>query len=53
MNSQAVEIEITGGGNNGDVTVGDTGNSNPVSVIQPYLTMHYIIALEGVYPSRN
>jgi len=53
MNSQAVEIEITGGGNNGDVTVGDTGDSKPAPVMQPYLAMHYIIALEGVYPSRN
>ena len=53
MNSQAVEIEITGGGNNGDVTVGDTGDSKPVPVIQPFLAINYIIALQGVYPSRN
>jgi len=53
MNSQAVDIKITGGGSNGYVKVGYTGHSQPVPVMQPYLAMHYIIALEGVYPSRN
>lgn len=35
------------------LTTGLTGNSTPVSVMQPYLGMNYIIALEGIYPSRN
>ncbi len=53
MNSQAVEIEITGGGSNGDVTVGDTGDSKPVPVMQPFLAINYIIALQGVFPPRS
>lgn len=35
------------------VTVGNTGGSQPFSIMQPYLGMNFIIALEGVYPSRN
>ena len=30
-----------------------TGGSQPHSNIQPYLTINFIIALVGVYPSRN
>ena len=29
------------------------GGSNPVPTIQPYLAMNYIIAVEGIFPSRN
>lgn len=29
------------------------GGSQPHSNLQPYLAMNYIIALEGIYPSRN
>ena len=33
--------------------IGMTGNNQPVSVMQPYSGMNYIICLEGVFPSRN
>jgi len=45
--------------NSGTVTpmnasmVGNTGNSNPINNMQPYLTVTYIIALEGIYPTQN
>lgn len=29
------------------------GNNSPVSIVQPYLAMNYIIAVEGIFPSRN
>jgi microcystin-dependent protein len=29
------------------------GGSQPFSIIQPYLTLNYSIALEGIFPSRN
>jgi microcystin-dependent protein len=29
------------------------GSSSPVSVMQPYTGMNYIICSEGIYPSRN
>jgi microcystin-dependent protein len=43
---------------NGDVImkntmIGNTGNNQPVNNIQPFLTVNYIIALEGVFPVRN
>ncbi len=33
--------------------IGATGGGHPVSVLQPYLVVNYIIALQGIYPSRN
>lgn len=30
-----------------------TGGSQPVNNLQPYLGLNYIIALEGIYPSRG
>ena len=29
------------------------GGNSPISVIQPYLVVNFIIAFEGVFPSRN
>jgi microcystin-dependent protein len=37
----------------GTVTVGIAGGSQPFSIMQPYLGMNYLIALEGIFPSRN
>ena len=34
-------------------TVEEAGAGQPVSVMQPYLTLHYCVALTGVFPSRN
>ncbi|SHJ07339.1 Microcystin-dependent protein [Hymenobacter daecheongensis DSM 21074] len=33
--------------------IGITGNNQPVSVLQPYLGLSYIICLEGLYPARS
>jgi microcystin-dependent protein len=33
-------------------TVSATGNNVPHDNMQPFLAMNYIIALEGIYPSR-
>ncbi len=30
-----------------------TGGSQPISVMQPYLVINYIIALSGIFPSRG
>lgn len=30
-----------------------TGNNTPVSILQPYLAVNYIICTEGIFPSRN
>ena len=33
--------------------VSNSGGGQPVNNVQPYLTVRYIIALVGVYPSQN
>jgi microcystin-dependent protein len=48
-------VTATGGGGGitgGSVLVGQTGGSLPVSILQPYLAVQTIIALQGVFPSR-
>jgi microcystin-dependent protein len=34
-------------------TIGTAGNSIPISIMQPILATNYIIALFGIFPSRN
>lgn len=38
---------------NVNLTTGVTGGSQPVSVLNPYLAVNYIICMEGLFPSRN
>ena len=33
--------------------IGNTGSNIPISIEQPYLSINFIIALEGVYPQRQ
>lgn len=46
---------VTGGGGGGAITVtnGETGGSQPISIMQPYQTVNYCMALLGLFPSRN
>jgi microcystin-dependent protein len=34
-------------------TTGVSGSSQPISLISPYLGINFIIAVEGIFPSRN
>jgi len=34
-------------------TIAPSGGSQPHENMQPYLCVNFIIALEGVFPSRN
>ncbi|MCL7764790.1 tail fiber protein [Polaribacter sp. Z014] len=43
------DVAITGG----NITVGNTGGQQPVNNMQPFLGINYIIALEGIFPSRS
>jgi microcystin-dependent protein len=47
----------TAGNNLGGVsasgTTGISGANQPISIMQPYLALNYIIALQGIFPSRN
>jgi microcystin-dependent protein len=37
----------------GSVTVNHNGGNQAINNMQPYLTINYIIALQGIYPSRS
>ncbi|HVI45059.1 MAG TPA: tail fiber protein [Chitinophaga sp.] len=37
----------------GSVTINPTGGTQPFSIQNPYLALSYIIAMEGVFPSRG
>ena len=41
------------GQNNATITVLNNGGSQPFNNMQPWLALHYIICLYGIYPSRN
>jgi len=53
MNSEAIKVKITGGSVAGNVSLEDTGGSQSIDIMQPFLALNYIIALQGIYPSRN
>jgi microcystin-dependent protein len=33
--------------------IGTAGNSQPHTNVQPYLTVNFCIALQGIFPSRS
>jgi microcystin-dependent protein len=37
----------------GPSSIGATGNNTPVGIVQPYQAVTFVIALEGIFPSRN
>ncbi|MBN9379375.1 MAG: phage tail protein [Chitinophagaceae bacterium] len=51
-NNQAPNTALNVGGVATGMT-GVTGGSQPFSIMQSYLAVNYIIALQGVYPSRG
>lgn len=58
VTSYAAPTAATGNmGDGGTVTLsgntGITGSSQPHSNIQPYTALYYIIAIQGIYPSRG
>lgn len=53
-NSETPTIPLNGiNMNDGGIVVGDTGNNALHENRQPYLVVNYIIALQGIFPSRN
>ncbi|POY34645.1 phage tail protein [Solitalea longa] len=38
---------------NTNLATGVVGNNYPVSIMQPYLAVNYIIVMSGIFPSRN
>lgn len=53
------EVDIVGGTGTvsgtigGTVTVMPAGSNIPFSVVSPYVTLNYIIALQGIFPTRD
>ena len=43
----------TAGGQMNPATLSPAGGSQPTPIIQPYLAVTFIIALTGIFPSRN
>ena len=55
-NSETPDVTLNVGnqtGIAGTVTVGNNGGNQPHVNMQPYLAINYIIATNGLYPSRN
>jgi microcystin-dependent protein len=51
---QVYELGQTGGaGTTATVSVQNTGSGTPVSTLTPYLAISYIIAYNGIFPSRG
>lgn len=44
---------VTGNLTPGNPTIGNAGGSQPVAIRNPYLGTNFIIATEGIFPSRN
>jgi microcystin-dependent protein len=56
MASDTVKVNISGGSSGitgGNVAIENSGEGQPFDIMQPYLGLNYIIALQGIYPSRN
>jgi len=54
-NAQVQKIYTTNAPNTalGPLSISGGGGNQPFSIMQPYLALFYIIALEGIFPSRN
>lgn len=44
---------VTGQTQTATVNINNTGNSQPISILQPYTVIRYIIATQGFFPSRR
>jgi microcystin-dependent protein len=54
--SGAPDVDMAAGtvvASSASTTVGIAGGNQPFSIVQPYVVLNPIIALEGIYPSRN
>lgn len=53
--NQQTQVYVTGNpvGQMNPQAIGVAGGSQPISIMQPYLGLNYIICMEGIFPSRN
>jgi microcystin-dependent protein len=56
-NAGSYSVDIYASGNPGTtmnpMMIGPAGGSQPFSILQPILCVNFIIALQGIFPSRN
>jgi microcystin-dependent protein len=48
MHPDAVQVSASA-----DTSLGNAGGGQPVDIRQPFIAIHYLIALQGLYPSRS
>ncbi len=56
LNSEAIRVDTSGLGvsiPSNAIAISSTGKSQAFSVMQPYLTINWIICTNGIYPSRS
>jgi microcystin-dependent protein len=56
VESTGTSLDYSGGPANTTMNPGmlaSAGGSQPFSIIQPYLCVNFVIALQGIFPSRN
>lgn len=56
LNPVAVTVYVPAAGTSvalGGLSIGAAGGNQPFPIMQPYLTINWSIALEGIFPSRN
>ena len=53
FNNSTPDVTLNTGSGGGSVTIGNTGSGTQFNNMQPYLTVNFILCLEGVYPSRS
>jgi len=49
----SVDTTLHPGSVSGQVLIGNAGGSQPFSIVQPITAINFVIALFGIYPSRN
>jgi microcystin-dependent protein len=54
--SAAPDVDMAAGAivsSSASTTVGSAGGNQPFSIVQPYVVLNPVIALQGIFPSRN
>ncbi len=46
-------LNVSGSGGDGTVVIDNTGNGASINIQNPYLGVNYVMALIGIFPSRN
>ena len=52
-NTSTLDKEYTAASNTTMTSTGNAGSAQPINIMKPYATIHYIISLFGIFPSQN